>query len=77
MLKNIRANKQKKRVLTENTNRDKMVESNTIDNTNNECLTLFNPVNKEGYDFLTKNWSSALVKFLNSIHKKKNLLPKN
>jgi len=77
LLTNIRANKQKKRVFTENTNRDKKVESNTIDKINNECLKLFNPVNKEGYDFLTKNWSSALVTFLNSIHEKKNLLPRN
>jgi len=33
----------------------------------NNCLTLFNPIKKEQYNFITSNWSNALVTLLNSI----------
>lgn len=45
--------------------------------TNNNCYLLFNPKEKEGFDFLINNWSQALVTLINNIYDKRNLLQNN
>ncbi len=44
---------------------------NGVDLNNNDCFTLFNPKTKGGLDFLTTNWSKAIVTLLKEVYGKK------
>jgi len=59
-----------------NNSKFKMVAWNKKDAENNSCFGLFNPEDKEGYDFLTSNWSGALVGLINNVYAKKETVPK-
>ena len=76
--KNLRSDNQKAFISKETNTSSihKMVPFSAKVNNDNECYLLFNPKDKEGYDFLTENWSNALVGLLNNVYSKRNLQPR-